>query len=71
MGSVRSVGMKVNKKAMFWSIVLSVFVLLVAGAVFWLVWVLPPEIVMWSSAILVFLSIFYFFVKTWYKVLTK
>lgn len=60
-----------NKKALFWSIVLSVFVLLVIGAFFWVLWVLPPEIVMWSFAILVFLSIFYFFVKTWYKVLTK
>lgn len=60
-----------NKKALFWSVVISLFTFILLGGFLSLLLFLPTEVVYWVVGGLIFLFLFIASCVYWYKVLTK
>lgn len=60
-----------NKKALFWSVVISLFTFILLGGFLSLLLFLPTEVVYWAVGGLIFLFLFIASCVYWYKELTK
>lgn len=60
-----------NKKALFWSVVISLFTFILLGGFLSLLLFLPTEVVYWVVGGLIFLFLFIASCMYWYKELTK
>jgi hypothetical protein len=60
-----------NKKALFWSVVISLFTFILLGGFLSLLLFLPTEVVYWVVGGLIFLFLFIASCVYWYKELTK
>lgn len=60
-----------NKKALFWSVVISLFTFILLGGFLSLLLFLPAEVVYWVVGGLIFLFLFIASCVYWYKELTK
>jgi hypothetical protein len=60
-----------NKKALFWSVVISLFIFILLGGFLSLLLFLPTEVVYWVVGGLIFLFLFIASCVYWYKELTK